>query len=174
MESRGIDMKIISRIALSLSLLLTACVTDPEEPADSLQAGDMLPEFSVVMSDGSIVSRESLSGRRSVICLFNTGCQDCRQELPELQRAYEICSEFESAPQFVCIARDESADDIASFWSANSLTLPYSPQDGRDVYDLFAKSGIPRIYISDSSLRITAAYGDTSMPTAEEIVEAVR
>lgn len=167
-------MKAIQYILLMLALALTACVNDSDVPADSLQPGDMLPEFSVVMSDGSIVSTRSLSGRRSVICLFNTGCQDCRQELPELQRAYEICSAMDSQPQFVCIARDENAADIAEFWKTNNLTLPYSSQDGRSIYELFAKSGIPRIYISDESLKIIAAYGDTSMPTADEIVRQLK
>ena len=165
----------VSAFLTSLMLLICAsCVTDPDESADSLQAGDMLPEFSVRRADGSTVSRESLAGRPSVICFFNTGCEDCRRELPELQRAFEMSSELENCPRFVCIARDEKEADIARFWADNGLTLPYSPQEGRAVYELFAKSVIPRIYISSPSLRIIASYGDSSMPTAEEIINHLK
>lgn len=142
-------------------LAAVSCVTD-DDKATSLEAGDAVPVFSVTMNDGAVVTTESLRGHRSLIVFFNTGCADCRRELPVVQKVYEKAP---SDARIVCIAREENEAPIAAFWKSAGLTMPYSAQPDRKVYSLFASSIIPRIYAVDENLTIMDAFSDKGMPT---------
>lgn len=150
-------------VCAALALLLGSCVSD-REPESFVVAGDRLPSFTVTMNDGSVVeSPSSLEGKISVIAFFSTTCSDCRAELPELQAAYEQSDEA----VFVLIAREEDAASIEAYWHDNGLTLPYSAQPDRAIYNVFAASGIPRVYIADRSLTVAAQYGPEGVPARE-------
>lgn len=162
---------------LFLAVTLTACVTEDERPATSLEAGDRLPAFTVTLDDGSSVSNLDFADAIGVIALFNTSCGDCRMELPHLQSAYEECLGTGLPVKFVCIAREESAASIAAYWESAALTMPYSPQADRSVYSLFATSGIPRVYItapSPGGATIEIAYTDTAPPSAVTLTSVIR
>lgn len=135
---------------LCFMALLCSCVGgtgDPEEDAASwVRVGDRLPAFEVMMNDGRTVSDETLAGSVAVICFFNTGCNDCRRELPVLQRAFD---EYGERATFVCISRSELAESVEKFWQEKGLTLPYSAQPDTRIYRCFAGHTIPRIYVAD-------------------------
>lgn len=135
--------------------MLAACVGDKEEPAWELPDGSPLPQFSVTTSTGDVVSTSTFSGRGGMIVLFNTSCPDCRRELPEVQRIYDAATGAGSGEVYICIARDEGEASIAAYWEEAGLTLPYSPQPDREVYDLFASRGIPRIFLVSPDLVVT-------------------
>lgn len=128
----------------------------------------MLPYFSVVLDNDETVTTPDLKGKVSVIEFFNTSCPDCRESLPILQKAYDRYKDNENVCMFT-IAREEDAESIDAFWRQESLSLPYSPQTGWDVYYLFATVGIPRIYISDRQGKIVYTYGDSDFPSAAVI-----
>lgn len=130
-----------------------ACVGE-DEPRSVVEVGDCLPEFSVVLNDGSTLTTDMLRGGESMIVFFTTTCGDCRRELPRIN-AY---AEAHPSVRVVCIARSESAVEIESFWQANGLSLAYSPQPDAAIYNLFATAGVPRVYCADAALRITAIY----------------
>lgn len=138
---------------LLLPCLLVACVVDEHEdkavPDESsiVRVGDRLPVFSVEVTDGSehsVFNSNSLEGT-TVIVFFNTSCQDCQRELPELN-AYYLRHCQDQGFRMVAIAREESEESIAAFWQAHQLAIPYSPQPDRSIYNLFALSTIPRAY----------------------------
>jgi peroxiredoxin len=134
--------------------LLCGCVIDESGERDAgsdegsvVRVGDKLPRFSVEVTDGLLrwqFSSVSLGGP-TVIVFFNTGCTDCQRELPELNDYY---LRHRSAPGFsmIAIAREESEESIASYWQQQNLSIPYSPQEDRKVYSLFATQYIPRVY----------------------------
>ena len=170
------------------ALLMTACggcsaiddKVDGDEvtDADSLVVGDQLPEFEVTMNDGSVVRTADLQGQPSVVVLFSVDCPDCRHELPEIQRLWDM-NEADSLVQgqhipIVLIGRECMEEDIEPFWQFAELTMPYSPQPDRKVYSLFAPRVIPRIYISDAQGIIRHIHVDTGMPTAEIIAEEIK
>ena len=147
-----------------IALMLTACggcsAIDDETggdeviEADSLVVGDRLPEFEVTMNDGSVVRTADLLGQPSVVVLFSVDCPDCRHELPEIQRLWNMNQADSLIPgqriPIVLIARKCMEEDIEPFWQFAELTMPYSPQPDRRVYSLFAPRVIPRIYVSDA------------------------
>lgn len=166
-------MKILRTFILLLAgcLPLSSCLTDEEEAEgdDIVKAGDLLPAFSVRSDSGEEISPGILSGRPAVIVFFSTTCSDCRRELPVVQRVYE---ETKTTAAFICIGREEAAEDVAAFWQDNGLTLPYSPQPDRSVYNLFARRTIPRAYVADATGRVRQVFVEEIPGTA--LLEAIR
>ena len=148
------------------------CISDDDPQGTALQPGDSLPSFSATLTDGTVVSNTSLAGKVGVIVFFNTDCSDCRQELPVIQQLYDRVSQN---PDVVVapIARAESQDKIQQYWNDNGLSMPFSPQDNKDVYLLFAPSVIPRIFISNRQGVITFSSGDTDMPDLDTLLAEI-
>ena len=158
---------------MTLLTLTAACTQDDDPKKDSkVQTGDLIPTFSITMSDGRTLTDSDFSGRGGLILFFSTGCPDCRMELPSVQGAYDafLDTPEDIRPLFVCIARGQTDPDIAAYWSLAGLSLPYSEQSDRSVYNLFATSGIPRIYIVGPDMRVRTLYSDTSRPSAATLV----
>lgn len=147
---------------LIILTLSSSCIYDNSPESDKeIVAGDTLPAFEVTLNDGLSLSNNDLSETKGVIIFFNTDCKDCRRELPELQKAYEKTKE---ESRWIAIARAESDESIAKFWKDNGITIPYSPQPDRKVYELFSSSGIPRIYITDG-ITVRLSYGPDNIPS---------
>ena len=136
--------------------MLVSCVIDEPghdgDDTDLVRVGDHLPSFSVEVIDGInryTFSSEVLTGP-TVIVFFNTSCSDCQRELPVLNDYY-LQHRSESGFQMVAIAREESAESIADYWQTHHLSIPYSPQSDRQIYNLFATMFIPRAYLTSTN-----------------------
>ena len=138
--------------------VLTSCLgkLETSSSADIINVGQKLPDFEVVLSDGMKVTSSMLQGKPSVIVFFNTACKDCQKELPLIQQLYE--ENTSNKVTFLCISRAEGKASIESYWQQNKLTLPYSAQEDKTIYNKFATSTIPRVYISDSSGTVKNIY----------------
>lgn len=143
---------------IAVAVVVTSCITEgDDEEASKVKVGDKVPAFSVVMNDGSTFSTNHLGGVWTMIVFFNTSCSDCQRELPRINAIYEdkerlaeiLPTTAYGSGRVVCIAREETEEDIMRFWREKSLSLPYSAQPDRRIYSLFARSIIPRQYIVD-------------------------
>ena len=152
-------------------LSLVGCINEKIEGAD-LKVGDMIPEFSVVMNDGTAVSDQSLLGNVSFIMFFHTTCPDCQQTLPVVQDIYDTYAQKEV--RFALISRDEGSEEIESYWTEQSYNMPYSAQNDRKVYNKFASSRIPRVYICDKDGIIRYIYTDDPTPTYENMSDSIK
>lgn len=156
----------------ALLFLLTSCLGDLDNTVvsenDVVKAGQQVPSFVVSISDGTTFNSSQIGSKPVCIVFFNTSCSDCRKELPIVQQIYE---EFSDSIQFVCISRAEDRKSIQAFWTQNKLTLPYSAQTDRKIYNLFALSSIPRLYIIDSLGTIKNAY--TTKVSEKELRKAL-
>lgn len=153
--------------------VFSACISDDpekESPGADLSVGDALPAFQVTMNDGSTIRTSDLLGGVSVVVLFSVDCGDCRLELPEIQRLWDL----ELGVPIVLIARENTEEQIDTFWQQARLTMPYSPQPDRQVYSLFATSRVPRIYVSDAQGIICFSHADDAMPSAEQLVDEIK
>ena len=164
-------MRRLSLISLLISaLLMMSCIKDDVRGAD-LKVGDSLPDFEVVMSDGTTVSDDSLKGSVSVIVFFSTICPDCQQVLPVIQRIYDKYAS--EGVVFTLISREQDERDISIYWADNALYMPYSAQQDRRIYEKFAKAGIPRIYINDKDGTIRYIYTDDPVPSYSELCSSL-
>lgn len=156
MKGRTLTLLLLAATALA------GCIKEGTPEGTELGAGDALPEFSIYMNDGSVLGTADLEGKVSLIMFFHTGCPDCREELPAVQQIYDT---YGKDIVLCCISREEGAEEIASYWTSQGLTLPWSAQTDRQVYNLFASLGVPRIYISSGDGKIYSAYSDNPVAT---------
>ena len=155
-----------SFLLVFFSALFASCINQKEPEGADLQVGDKLPEFTIELNDGTQLSYDDFRTGSWLICFFNTSCPDCQRELPKLQELYnsqftiynsQITIHNSSNNQFVnivCIAREQTEESIKRYWTENNLTLPYSAQEDRRIYNLFATRGIPQIYLTKDGIII--------------------
>ena len=144
-------MNMLRRISFPLllaTMILSAVVlTSMALRADDgslLQIGDTMPAFSVLPlgATDSLRSAE-LRGKPCAIVFFDSSCYDCRKALPRVERMQREIPDV----RFLCIARDQTAADVAQFWKQENLTLPVAAPGNREIYNLFARRTIPRLYL---------------------------
>lgn len=134
-----------------LGCLLFSCIREEVSAGhDRVEPGDTLPDFSMVLNDGSELTTQSLKGKVVVLIFFHTECPDCQKELPVIQQLYEEYATNEEVAIYA-ISREESEEEVADYWERNSLTIHYSAQDDRRVYELFSTSGIPGCMFADGT-----------------------
>ncbi len=163
-------LRYIFLLALLGVCALNSCIGEKRPPVN-LEVGDKVPEFSVVTSGGEVVSNAGLMGSVSCIVFFHTSCPDCQKTLPEVQKIYD-----EYLPQgvkFILISREQEEDEIEPYWKECGYTMPYAPQKTRDVYEKFAQSRIPRVYICDKNGIIKAIFTDNPNPSYSDIKSAI-
>ncbi|MCH5241986.1 MAG: TlpA family protein disulfide reductase [Muribaculaceae bacterium] len=153
-------------------LLVSSCVNDNEPAGGNVSLYDKLPQFSIVMNTGETFNTQNLMGKISLIMFFNTNCPDCQKELPVIQELWEIYAEDDNVV-IIPISREEGEEEILEYWTENNLSLPFSPQENRDIYSLFAKSIIPRIYISDRNGTVVFMSGDENMPSLGKLTATI-
>lgn len=158
--------------------IAAGCIFDDVDgDGAEIKAGDRLPEFSVTMNDGTEVSSSMLEGTVSCIVFFHTGCPDCRLAMPEIQKLYDEYAASSSMEnhsdegcqnvRFVLISRADGESAVLGYWSKNGFTMPYSAQDDKAVYSLFASSGVPRVYLSDRDCTVRFVHADDDVITYE-------
>jgi peroxiredoxin len=158
----------MNRIAAILfSMFLFAGCINEDAPSGDVKVGDRLPAFEVIMNDGTLVTDGSLMGKVSVVMFFHTSCPDCRQALPRVQEIYD--EYVQKDVLFALIGRECTEDEIRVHWEENSLDMPYSAQNDRSVYNMFASSRIPRIYISDENGTVRYIFTDDPVATVEDL-----
>ncbi len=164
--------EIMKHLTVPLALLtLVSCIRESGTGGPELGPGDRLPEFYVTLQDGSALRTSDLSGEVSVIVFFNTGCPDCRKELPVIQKIYE---DFGTQTSVVCISREQEQSEIEAYWHENGFSVPYSAQEDRSVYGLFSRTGIPKVYVSGSDLSIHSVYDDDPVASYEDLASDIQ
>lgn len=159
----------MKRIALLIMVtgMLFSCIKD-RQTGNDLVVGSSIPDFNVLMNDGTFMSGESLRNGVSCIVFFYTGCPDCQKTLPAVQRIYD---EFSShGVSFALISREETDETISPYWQSNGYTMPYSAQSDRKVYELFAKTRVPRVYICHDGV-IRHIFTDTPAPPSYDDIK---
>ena len=156
--------------AFLLLVVLTGCIKENPKGAD-LKVGDTLPDFEVMMNDGTLVSDEMLMSSVSVVMFFHTSCPDCQQALPHMQRVYDEYAD--KGVLFALISREDSEVSVASFWEKTGLNMPYSAQTDRKVYEKFAKERIPRIYICEKDGIIRYIHTDNPVPSYDVLNDSI-
>lgn len=158
----------MKRIALIVFVcILSSCIKEETKGA-LLEIGDRIPDFAVTMNDGTIVTDDQLSEGVSMIVFFTTGCPDCRETLPHVQKIYD--EYIDKGVNFALISREETSETIQEFWESTQLTMPYSAQKNRDIYELFAQTRVPRVYINKDGL-ISAIFTDIPQSPSYDVMK---
>jgi arylsulfatase A-like enzyme/peroxiredoxin len=142
-----IQMKIPNRLSLFLIpvVAMTLPIWAATDQAEStlVKVGDPVPAFSYTTTTDETVSTQELRGKVLLINFFATWCPPCRAELPYLEK--EIFAKIKDDHfKMVCIGREHSTEEVATFKKENKLSFPFAADPDRKIYGLFAKQYIPR------------------------------
>ena len=150
-------------------LSLFSCIKEKPKGAD-LDAGDMIPDFTVAVSDGTSLTGAQLRDGVSCIVFFTTICPDCRETLPHIQKLYDEYAD--KGVRFAIISREDGYESVSTYWREQGFTMPYSAQSDRTVYELFARSRVPRVYICRDGV-IKYIFTDQPANPTYEVLRAV-
>ena len=153
---------------LLLILCLTSCIKEKQTGAD-LGIGDRIPDFTVEVSDGTTLTGVQLSEGVSFIMFFTTECPDCQETLPVVQTLYNEYTH--QGVKFALISREDDATSVGSHWAQQGYTMPYSAQSDRRIYELFARTRVPRVYICRDGI-IMSIFTDQPHNPAYEVLSA--
>ena len=105
-----------------------------------LEAGERVPQFSVRLDDGRMVSSRSLLGRRYLIAFFRPDCDFCKSELRWIARA----TPPDGMPVLFAVSSG-SAAATARFWKEMSISLPTAVDPDRLVMKAFHVRSVPTL-----------------------------
>lgn len=168
-----------------LPLLCSACIynhDDPNpQPSSEQQVQWMeqksLPPFMVQTNEGRSLSPEKMKGSVAVIVFFNTACGDCQKYLPTIEALHRELQSGQFTPPtsvtLLPISRAQEGKVVADYWQQVAFTMPFAAVSDRSVYQLFAQSGIPRVYIATPAGIAFRSFSDKAPASLEQLKQSI-
>ena len=113
------------------------------EATTLIHAGDMAPDFTVEMLDGSRITLSELRGKVVLVNFWATWCPPCREEMSHLQK--DVIDRFAGKDVVVLpISRGEERKTVESFLKKMGFTFPVGLDGNQSIYKKYASNYIPR------------------------------
>jgi thiol-disulfide isomerase/thioredoxin len=145
-----------------------------EPGATKLVEGDVAPDFSFVLPDGTTQKLSDLRGQPVVVNFWATWCLPCQEEMPAIQQAYAGAG---GKLQVLAVNRNELPEAIARFAPTLSvkLTFPLIANITGDIGDRYAVTSLPVSYFINTDGTISAKHiGALSEKTLQERLDALQ
>ena len=121
-----------------------------------VKVGDVAPDFTLQMTDGSTFTLSEQRGK-VVMLQFTAGwCSICRDEMPHIEREIWLPNKDKEDFVLVGIDREEELEDILPFIEGVGTTYPIAMDTNADVFAQYAlrESGITRNVLIDREGKI--------------------
>ena len=124
------------------------------EKSTLVRVGDVAPDFTVPMVDGSSVTLSHLQGRTVLLVFFTTQSAESRTQLAVLGSAVQG---FDSEKfSLLTISTSEQAADVQKFVNEKNYTFPVGVDADGSIFNLYATEYTPRCFVIDPLGRIVA------------------
>lgn len=145
---------LVALIALVAAIILwpvDATATRSEYPSQQddiesttlVKAGDVAPDFTVEMLDGTKVNLSALRGKVVLVSFWATWCPPCRLELSHMQD--DVINRFEGKDLVVLpISRGEERKTVESYINKMAYTFPIGLDPKQTIYRKYASNYVPR------------------------------
>lgn len=169
----------MKRLFLFLLAVCTCCAVvkaqsvEPDSTGYIVRVGQMAPDFSAQLTDGSTVRLSDLRGKVVMLQFTASWCGVCRREMPFIER--DIWQQHKDNADFALIGidRDEPLDKVVAFGKKVGVTYPLALDPGADIFGTYAlkTAGITRNVLIDRDGRIVRL---TRLFNEEEFNELVK
>ena len=170
-----INMRLFCNIIVSiLALVFTGCgrhvieYLPSYEESSLVKEGDKAPLFSATLLDGTVVSLADYQGEYVMLILFSHTCPDCRMLLDELQGL--INSEVQM-PSILAVGRDATEEELLVYRSKHGYSIPMTSDASRSIFNLYATTYVPRVYLIDSGGYIVKMFIEYESHYLDELIE---
>ncbi|MCD8316160.1 MAG: redoxin domain-containing protein [Eggerthellaceae bacterium] len=114
--------------------------------------GDIAPSFTATTTDGTTVSLADYIGKPIVINFWASWCTYCKQEMPELQSAYE---QYGDEVTFLMVdtvgLSGETQSAGLSYIKSGGYTFPILFDDNYSATTAYGINSLPQTYFIDSN-----------------------
>ena len=117
-------------------------VTDDVAATTIIHAGDVAPDFTAVMLDGSNVTLSALQGKPTLLIFWATWCPPCREELAHLQEG--VIDVYGDAITVLPLSRGEKREVVEEYIAQMGYTFPVGLDEEQTIYKQYASNYIPR------------------------------
>ena len=154
--SCGGDKKPVEQDAVQVVVENTVAKPTVYEHEYLVKVGDVAPDFTLQMTDGSTFTLSEQRGK-VVMLQFTAGwCGICRDEMPHIEREIWLPNKDNKDFVLVGIDREEELEDILPFIEGVGTTYPIAMDTNADVFAQYAlrESGITRNVLIDREGKI--------------------
>ena len=154
--SCGGDKKPVEQDAVQVVVENTVAKPTVYEHEYIVKVGDVAPDFTLQMTDGSTFTLSEQRGK-VVMLQFTAGwCGICRDEMPHIEREIWLPNKDNKDFVLVGIDREEELEDILPFIEGVGTTYPIAMDTNADVFAQYAlrESGITRNVLIDREGKI--------------------
>jgi len=131
-----------------------------------LTEGDLAPDFSFTLPDGTVQRLSDLRGKPVLLNFWATWCQPCIEEMPTLQQAYTAAG---GSLVVLGVNRNETPEAIAAFVPKVHITFPLIANPAGDIGDGYAVSNLPESFFINRDGTIAARHiGALNATTLQE------
>lgn len=130
------------------------------EESSLVNEGDNAPLFSATLLDGTAVSLADYRGEYMMLILFSHTCPDCKTLLDDLHSG-------DMAMTVLAVGRDATTTQLQEYCSKNGYTVDMIADNNRAIFNLYATTYVPRVYIIDPQGVIEKMYIE-SYPEKQE------
>lgn len=127
---------------------------EPDDLAETtlINAGDVAPDFTVEMLDGSKVTLSALQGKPTLLIFWATWCPPCRLELSKLQG--HIIDRYDDKINVLPISRGEERAKVEEYISKMGYTFAVGLDGDQSIYRKYATNYIPRCFVIDAKGKV--------------------
>ena len=153
-------------------------VEEAEEGPDDLaettliNAGDIAPDFTAEMLDGSHVTLSKLKGKPTLLIFWATWCPPCRLELSKLQE--HIIDPYGDRINVLPLSRGEERSVVEEYISKMGYTFAVGLDSDQSIFNKYATNYIPRCFVIDAKGKVLysgVGYDDVVAMEVEESIE---
>ena len=164
---------------LSLSGFSQAYIKEiPDDYGYSVKIGQTVPDFDIILPDGSKTSIQELRGKIVMIQFTASWCSVCRKEMPHIES--DIQQKLKQNPNFALYGIDlkENKETTLNFQKEMKITYPLALDLDGSIFAKFTvpNTGVTRNIIIDKEGKIaymTRLYKEDEFKEMVEVIESL-
>ena len=143
-----------------------------------VKVGDMAPDFSLPMTDGSTFTLSEQRGKVVMLQFTASWCGVCRREMPHIES--EIWQRHKDNPQFVLVGvdREETKEVVDAYTQKVGTTYPMALDTAANAFACYAlrQSGVTRNVLIDRDgkiVKLTRLYNEAEFSGLVQAIDSL-